>query len=173
MKSTMKGDIESAIESEQWQKAEKLLRAAVHIEPDSHWLHTRLATSLYEQERYADALEANERAYVLKPTCPLVLWDRACIFDMIDHTDEAISVWRRLLKKGPKAVAENECGEGMKWAQSLLNDCRYRLAFAYADKKQSKEARSYLRRYLSHCESGISTIFDLKEADYKLEQQLT
>jgi tetratricopeptide (TPR) repeat protein len=160
--------INAAFEHELWSKARRLLQHELRKAPSDHWLQTRLATTYYEQRKYEKALEASERAVELAAGCPLVRWDYACALDMLDRTDDAIKEWKHLVRIGPNALSKDPCSEGEDWAASLVNDCRYRLALAYADKHDFTRARSYLRNYLRMRRNGVASIYSEAEAKSKL-----
>ena len=165
-------EIEAAIERDDWDKARRLLEEELRKTPEDHWLLTRLATTYYEQRNYEKALESSERAIHLAAGCPLVRWDYACALDMLDRTSEAIEQWKYLLKAGPKSIANDPCGEGREWATSLVNDCRYRLALAHADKGEFAKAIHYIRNYLKNRKTGVSSIYEDDEAEGRLGEWL-
>jgi hypothetical protein len=45
---------------------------------------------------------------------------------------EAIAIWESLLARGVDAIAADYCSEGRDWAESMINDCRFRLALEQA-----------------------------------------
>jgi tetratricopeptide (TPR) repeat protein len=169
MSATSIKKIEAAYEQEDWPKARQMLQAELKRDPEDHWFLTTLASTYYEERDYEKALELSQRAMKLASGCPLVRWDYACALDMLDRTDEAIKQWRRLVKAGPKAIANDPCGEGTKWAASLVNDSRYRLAVAYADEGEISKAVRYIRNYLRGRKSGIASIYDEDDAQVRLK----
>jgi len=98
---------------------------------ETHWLLTRLASIHYEEGNYERALELEKKALKRAPRCPLVLWDYAHTLDQMGRQLEAIGIWKKLLARGTDRIAYDECDEGIRWARSLLLDCRYRIALAY------------------------------------------
>jgi tetratricopeptide (TPR) repeat protein len=155
--------IERAMDKEDWETARRLLSREVAAHPDDHWLTTRLATAHYEQEDYAAALAWSEKALRLAPDCPLVLWDYAGALDMTGREEAAIRVWRRLIDRGAERIAADECGEGLRWAKALVNDCRYRVALSYADLGERDEALRFLREHLAHRRRGLPSLYPLRE----------
>ena len=160
--------IDAAFGREEWETARTALRQELARDPENHWLLTRLAMTYYEQRDYKKALKISVTATQIAPGCPLVRWDRACILDMLNQTTTAIAEWKKLLKAGPSAIGGDECGEGVEWAQSLLNDCRYRIAFSSMDIQDYGSAVRYLRNYLVGRTRGISSIYDEVDARDKL-----
>ena len=156
--------ISAHIEAEKWGQARKLLVQELDKNPEDHWCLTSLSTTYYEEKDYSTALELTQGALELAPHCPLVLWDHACALDMTGHKEEAIQVWKSLLKKNVDSIAHNDCGEGIRWARSLLNDCRYRIARAYLDLKKMNLARRYISQHLKARAPGRPSVYSLKEA---------
>jgi tetratricopeptide (TPR) repeat protein len=162
--------IADAWEQEDWAEARRRIRAALDQAPEDHWLITQLAMTHHEERRYDEALELNERAVQLAPRCPLVLWNQASILDMLGRTDEALDLWKRLLTLGPEAVARDECGEGLRWARSLLNDCLYRIGLCYQKKGNHDAALRWLYYHLGNRQRGIKSIYELKDVREKMRQ---
>jgi tetratricopeptide (TPR) repeat protein len=165
--------IADAWEREDWAEARRLILAALDQAPEDHWLITQLAMTHYEERHYPEALELNERAMRLAPRCPLVLWNQASVLDMLGRTDEALALWNRLLKRGPEAVARDECGEGLRWARSLLNDCLYRIGLCYQKKGDHDAALRWLYYHLGNRQRGIKSLYGLKEVREKVRQSPT
>lgn len=166
MKTTDK-EIEEAVESEDWTKARQLIRRELRRDPGNHWLLTRLSTSYYEEKKYQKALEISETAVALAPTCPLVLWDYACALDMYGRTEDAVRIWKRLRRAGQRRLDRNPCSEGRAWCRSLLNDCRYRLAIAFAELGQVRAAIRYMRGYLK---ARTNSIYERDQAQKRLQE---
>ena len=129
--------------------------------PKSHWLLTRLSSTYYEERKYSKALALCKRAVKLAPVCPLALWDYACTLDMTGNCKKAIAIWKKLLRRGADAVAYNECGEGLRWARSLLNDCKYRIGIAYRKMGNRRLATSFLRKHCEGRSPSIPSIYKL------------
>jgi len=147
-----------------YRRARTLLRGALRKKPKDHWLLTRLSATYYEERKYKTALRHSGRALKLAPRCPLVLWDYAGALDMLGNTQGAMRIWKRLLWRGEESIAYGECGEGVRWARSLLNDCRYRLALGYADLGRTSMAIRYLWDHIANRAPGISSNHSLSEA---------
>ncbi len=163
MKTEERRRIDAAFDKEAWGEARRLLVHALKAEPDNHWLVTRLATTFYEERDYMRALEWSEKGARLAPKCPLVLWDHACTLDMMNHEEDAIQIWRTLIARGVERIAHDECGEGTRWAESLINDCRYRVALSSFDLGRRAEAMRSLQEHLAHRRPGLPSIYSLKE----------
>ena len=164
----MSQDIEAAIKRSDWPRARSLVRAALRKEPDSHWLITRLSLTYYEEREYERSLVLLQRAYKIAPSCPLVLWDLAGTFDMLERYQEAISVYRRLLRRGVTSVAFGDCGEGIAWARGLLADCWYRLARCQKMKGQRVQAVLSYQNHLQARGPGCRSIYPLRDVRHEL-----
>ena len=147
--------IENYINREEWARARHLILRALKRESESHWLLTRLATTYYEEHRYRKALAISKQTLKLAPRCPLVLWDYASTLDMLGREKQAIKIWRDLLKRGVRRIAYGECSEGLRWARSLINDCRYRLAGSLDELGDTRNAIRYIRSHLRY--RGLDT----------------
>lgn len=139
-------------------------------EEDDHWLMTKIATTYYEEGKYKKALELDEQALRLAPRCPLVLWNYASTLDRVGEEAKAIRIWKKLLARGVEDIACGECGEGVRWARSLLNDCRYRIAMAYRDLGKLDLAMRYLKEHIENRSPGIPSIYPLTLVKKKLSQ---
>lgn len=162
--------IEDYIHRQQWKKARSLILKELRIDRDDHWLISRLATTYYEEGNYEKALELEKEARKLSPRCPLVLWGYANALDMLRQETKAIRVWKQLLRRGEDDIAKGECGEGVRWTRSLLNDCRYRIALAYRDLGKFDIALQYLKEHIENRSPGIPSIYPLSEVKKKLAQ---
>jgi tetratricopeptide (TPR) repeat protein len=172
MTALMTRRIDGAMEKEDWETARRLLLEELEQAPEDHWLTTRLATTFYEQQDYAAALKWSEKALTLAPECPLVLWDYASALDMTGQEEAAVQVWRDLIDRGPARIADDECGEGLRWAESLVNDSRYRAALSSYDLGKKKDALRLLREHLAHRKPGLPSLYSLREVRAKERQML-
>jgi tetratricopeptide (TPR) repeat protein len=163
MSHTTSDAIEAAVEKDDWPLAQRLLACALESEPDDHWLLTRMSTVHYERRDYQGALAWSRKALAVAPECPLVLWDYGGALDMAGQERRAIQIWKKLLARGALRIANSECGEGKRWAEALLNDCRYRLGLAYLDLGQHANALRYLRAHLAHRRPGQPSLYTLRE----------
>jgi hypothetical protein len=152
--------IEELYQQERWIKARVLILRELKKTPDDHWYLSRLSGTYYEQHKYKKALQWSNKAYKLSPNCPLVLWDRAGILDMLGRHDDAIALWRKFLKRGVNSLAYGHGGEGLPWAKSLVNDCRCEIADAYCKLGKLRQARLYIQSYMKHRSLGVRSIYD-------------
>jgi len=153
--------IETAIQSENWAVARKLIRAALEREPQSHWLITRLALTYYEEQKYAASLSYSHKALKIAPRCPLALWDYAGSLQMLGIHRKALSVYRTLLARGVEGIAYGDCGEGLSWARGLISDCFYRQGLSFKKLKQKKAATESYRKHLKMRGPGCRSIYEI------------
>lgn len=164
----MSDTIEALIAAEDWEAAEALIRSHLAFDPDCHWLLTRLSTTFYERRQYGRALHYAERALRLAPRCPLVLWDYAGSLDMLGQKDEAIVVFRRLIRRGAIRIARGPCGEGLARSRALVADCWYRVALCHRDLGHFRPAVRALRKHLSLRGAGCRSIYSIREVQRTL-----
>jgi tetratricopeptide (TPR) repeat protein len=148
---------------EQWRQAQRIIKRALSRDPDSHWLLTRLSTTYYEQRQYKKAYRLAREAHRLAPSCPLVLWDYAGCLDMMGQHMEAISVWKKLIRRGIARLSSDQCGEGVAWTRALLNDSRYRIAKAHFALGEYKSASIFVRLYLTKRSQGVRSIYRISQ----------
>lgn len=146
-----------------WKGARKVLLKLLKDYPEDHWLLTRLSVTYYEEKNYLKALEYVEKARTITSRCPLVLWDYAGTLDMLNNNEDAIRIYKRLIRRGVNRIAYGECGEGISWARSLVNDCRYRLGLIYARMGEFRLARNYLDTHIANRYLNCYSIYNLRE----------
>ncbi|MFC2005300.1 tetratricopeptide repeat protein [Chloroflexota bacterium] len=160
--------IDQLFKEEKWVEARTYFLEWLKDEPDSHWLLTRLSETYYEERAYDKALEYVEQALKIAPLCPLVLWDYATTLDMLDRNEDALQVYKRLIRRGVSRIAYGECGEGIRWARSLVNDCRYRLGLLYADLGEYRLASKYIRAHIANRSRNCPSIYNVRDVKKKL-----
>ncbi|MEX2173015.1 MAG: hypothetical protein WD872_01550 [Pirellulaceae bacterium] len=162
--------IERALAAEDWKAARKHILRALQDDPQDHWLLTNLATTYYEERDYRAALDWSRKALILAPQCPIVLWDYAGSLDMLGREKEAIEVWRGLIDWGAAAIAADECGEGIRAARSLVNDCRYRIGCAQVDLGHREAATEMFEQYVANRGRSTPSIYSLDDVHARLAQ---
>lgn len=150
-------------DEDEYSQAREILFKLLKNEPDSHWILSRISSTYYEDRNYKKALVFAERALEIAPDCPMVLWDYSGVLDMLDDTKKAISIWKYLLSCSVEQIAFDECGEGIRDAKSLHNDCRFRIGTSYKDLNQKKLAIKYLKLHLQNRQRGLPSIYSKKE----------
>lgn len=162
--------IEALLEKKDWENARKAVLKELEVEPDSHYLVSRLALTYYEQRQYETALHYSQESMKLAPHCPLVLWNYAGALEQTGHEREAIRVWKRLLRRGIERIAHGPCGEGIRQAESLLNDCRYRIGKTYYFLDRPVLAWRYMHAHLTHRRRGLPSIYSRADVLWNLER---
>jgi len=155
--------IEKLSSEQKWEEVRALLLELLKNDPNDHWLLTQLSETYYEEKRYEESLLIVARALIMAPYCPLVLWDYAGTFDMLERDEEAIAIYKRLIGRGVSRLAYGECGEGIRWARSLVNDCRYRLGLIYARVGKYETAQKYIKIHIRFRSNNCSSIYKLRD----------
>ena len=156
-------------EREDWAHAIEINKQLLADHPDSHWLLANLSSNYYEARDYKTALKYAEKAVKIAPKCPMVLWDYAGALDMLGEDAQARNIWKGLIKRGAANVASGECGEGIRQAESLLNDCRYSLGVSYEESGNKKEAAKYYKDHLKHRKPGLPSLYTMSEVKKRLK----
>ena len=91
---------------------------------------------------------------------------------MLECDQEAIKVYKQIIRRGVHSIAYDECGEGVRRARSLINDCRYRLGLIYARIGNTYLAKKYLQEHIDHRNRNTPSIYNLKNVKTKLKQLL-
>jgi len=161
--------INNLFKEEKYSEARTFIFGLMKNNPDDHWLLSRLSTTYYEGGNYQEALKYVEQALKIAHYCPLVLWDYAGTLDMLERNDEAIQIYKRLVRKGASRIAHGACGEGIQAARSLVNDSRYRLGLIYARKVEFLLAKKYFKDYITNRHYNYSSIYNLREVKKDLK----
>ncbi|MGC2301594.1 MAG: hypothetical protein WA476_22495 [Acidobacteriaceae bacterium] len=169
MKETSGKAIEHALEVEDWAGARKLIRAGLRSKPADHWLLTRLALTFYEQRQYRRALNLELKALQIAPYCPLVIWGYAGSLEMLGQTREARILFQWLVSWGEENLAYGECGEGIRWARSLIADCYYRIGLIWEEKGQRKRALRSYAEHLAYRRRGVRSIYPIRDVERHYE----
>jgi tetratricopeptide (TPR) repeat protein len=159
--------INSLLDRELWAGARRLIeREIAKISPadfSRHWLLARLSTTYYEEKQYEEALKIAKQAEQIAPNCPLVLWDLAGTYSMLNDNASAISIYTRLIERGVNRIARDQCGEGRQWAGSLIADCWYRLGTCYRDAGNIEKAIDCWSKHFEMVVKGADSIYSYPE----------
>jgi tetratricopeptide (TPR) repeat protein len=161
--SRLDGRLASRFRRRDWIGARALLRSELRKTPGHHWLLTRLSSTYYAQSQYRRALGYSRQALHAVPRCPLVLWDYASALDMLNRKRAAANVYRGLIRRGVRRIANGECGEGLARARGLVSDSLYRLGGCYADLGQPVQASKAYRRALRMRGPGCQSIYSIAD----------
>jgi tetratricopeptide (TPR) repeat protein len=161
--------IEQLLYEKKWIKAKRLIRRELKKEPDRfYWLAT-LAYISYQEDDCDSALVTIQKALALAPGEPLVLDYYALILRCLGRPAEAIAVRRRIMRKGEKRIGTVETTEGIRWARSLINDCRYDIALCFMDLKDLKSAEKSLKLHVKGRRPGLPS--SIEAGDVKALQR--
>ena len=158
------------IMTENWHDAKLLLKSELQKNPDDHFLLTQFGEVLYEMQEYEKAIEFTEKAYKLAPNCPLTLNNHAVVLYINEKNNEAIQIWKNLLEKNINEIAESECGDGLKYAKSLINDIRFRIGDAYLANNEREEALNYYKLHLTNRKRGLFSNFTKNEVEKEIKE---
>ncbi len=171
-KRTLGQRIDYYLDQEEWSKARRLISYARKNEPKSHWLLTRLNSAYLGEHRDLEALAASKKAFKLAPHCPLILWDYANVLAILKQHQQAIRIWKKLLARGVDRIAFDECGEGLRWARSLVNDCLYRIGASLGELGKPRLAQCYIQEHLSHRSPGTPSIYSRAFVKRRLKKKI-
>lgn len=144
-------------------RSREILQLILKRHPKDHWLLSRVGTTYYEEMNYSQALKYSLKAVKISPNCPLVLWNYAGALDMLGREAEAIKIWESIIKRGIEAIAYGDCGEGLVWARSLVNDCYYRIGKSYLELGKKALGQKYIQRHIDNrLQHKYKSIYDLR-----------
>lgn len=132
--------------------------------PDDHRLLARLALNWVEADSPIHAAQTLDRALLQSPECPLLLWYRAGVFELLGRTDVAVATYRMLVERGTEALAAGECGLGAARAEGLVSDCFHRLAVAEGTRGSAAEASGWRARHVASLGAGRRGLYTLDDA---------
>jgi len=92
---------------------------------------------------------------------------------MLNRGSEALKIYKWLASWGEETLAHGECGEGLRWARSLIADCHYRIASILEKKCQRKRAIAAFEEYLSRRQRGHRSIYSLRDVKSRYRLLLT
>jgi len=150
-------------EIKDYQSAKELLILELESHTNDHWLLAELAISFYELRDYKTALTYSEKAINLAPDCPLTMDYHAIILFANEEPEKALEIWNKLLNKGVDEIAHGQCGEGKRFAKSLINDIRFRLGDVYLQLKNKEKALESYKSHLNNRQRGIYSNFTKRE----------
>ncbi len=165
--------IEQAIAADNWPQARKLIREELRHDRTNHWLLTRLSLTYYEQKQYRKSLQYVVQALQIAPYCPLAVWDYAGTMDMLRRKRRALQIFQWLTSWGEKRIAYGECGEGIRFARSLIADCYYRIARIHQERRERDKAKRAYRQHLLRRKHGVRSIYPLSEVKRQYASLLT
>ncbi len=164
--------VERLYEKDRWARAQELIKKELKKNPDDIWFLAVLSSIYYEQRKYIKAMEIIKKAIRITPQEPLVMWHYAVALYGLGKKKEAIKVYKKILKKGIRRIAFLDTTEGIRWARTLTNDCRYEIGTCYAHIGNLSLAAKWLRQHLKNRRPGIPSIYSKAEVKKKLKKLL-
>ncbi len=169
-KENISNQLNDLFETENWLKSKELLEQELIKFPDDHFLLTQLGEVYYEMRQYVEAKTYTEKAYKLAPNCPLASNNYAVVLYMHEEHDKAIKIWQQLLSRSIEEIAYEECGEGISFAKSLINDIRFRIGDAYLAKGDKLNALKYYKYHLANRKRGQYSNFSKREVEKEIKE---
>lgn len=156
-----------------WAEAKSLLEKEMIRYPTEYWLHSTLSEVHSELGDYEKAFFYARKSYEFAPNDFLVISNYAYALSHVDGKQgDAVKLYKKIIKTDLNIIAYNEHNEGMKWAKSLVNDSRVRLAEIYASMNDFTKELLYLKAHLLNRKRGISSIFSKKEIEHRVNELL-
>lgn len=155
--------IESLIERGRWAEARKRIERELKSDPDDHWLLTQLGVTLYEEQRYREALVPLLKSLEIVPDCPLTLWNVAGTLDALGQSKEALSIYTWLLESKQTADAD-ECWESKEWADALKTDCVFRIGVCLQKLGHERSAEHAFRQHISLLLIGGKSLYEIEDS---------
>ena len=148
---------------EEWENAKNTLLSLENEEKKSFWYFTNLSSVYYELRDYQEALKYSDIAFSIEPESPLVLWDRGGVLYALKRIEEAVIFWEKIMAIEDNKIAFELTSEGIKWAISLKNDCRFRLGQCFYLIEEDDKALNYIDEHLRHRKRGLMSLYTKKE----------
>ena len=150
-------------ERDKWQEAKILLEKEIDKFPNEYFLLTSLSTVYYNLKSFEDSLSFAERAIELEPNDALVIYDYGCALSALNRNEDAIAQWHRILHMDIEEIAFGDFGEGLRWAKSIVNDSRYRIANCALEMGDKVKAKEMIAEHLAHRKRGIYSDFTKRQ----------
>jgi tetratricopeptide (TPR) repeat protein len=154
----------SFIDESDWAHARKYLKKRLLKDKNSTWLLANISSTYYEEKKYDIAYRYISEAFLIESEDPFVLWHLASVFDMLGKKIEAIVVWEKIMEMGVQPIIDYEYSPSLDWSESLYNDVKFVLGFAYLKNDESMKGINMLIDYLKGINSGIQTMYNVEEA---------
>jgi tetratricopeptide (TPR) repeat protein len=151
---------EKAINAEEWKKAKALIASELKKDPKNFCFLSNLSVAYYDKEKYEEALKFAEKAYEIASNDPLIIFNYAKALYMMGREGDARILFKKILRKTVKTVSKY--GQGVHWAQSLINDCRYLLGLCYKDMGNSRLAIKWLKEHFKHLGGNVQSNYNIK-----------
>jgi tetratricopeptide (TPR) repeat protein len=126
-----------------------------------------LGVTYYEERKYKQALALFQASREIVDDCPLTLWNLAGTLDAIGRHSEALQFFAWLCESRT-SPDDDPCWENKEWAESLRNDCIYRMGICFQNLGNKKEAERLYRQYLDLLLVGAHGIYSVDEVTRRI-----
>lgn len=155
--------LNSLFGEDKWIEAKVLLEKEKKKYPKEYFLITSLAKVCYNLKLFEESLHYAEKAMKIEPNDVLVIYDYGCALSALDKYNEAIVQWNRIIEMDIEKIAHCDYGEGLKWAKSIKNDTRYRMALCALEIGDKEEAKKLIKEHLINRQRGIYSDFTKRQ----------
>lgn len=145
-----------------WPSARKLLLREIRRYSNNSWLLTRLSFVYYNEGKYSKALEISEKAYLIDPNDPVVLWDYARVLLEKDRIIDSIRIFKKLIRMNNKTFYTK--GHNKRWSLGIKNDCLFWIAVGYLRLNRLDLAAKYFSQHIANRKRGRPTECSIKKA---------
>ncbi len=162
--------IDKYIKNGDFAPAIEILQQEIKITPNDHWLYAQLSIIYYKKNEFIVALEFSQKALALDAECPMALNFHAFILFANKKIVRARKSWEKLIDKDLDNIAYGKCGEGIKYAKSIVNDARYMIAQLYLEVDDKEKALEYFKSHLRKRKRGIFSKFNKKVVEREIRK---
>lgn len=163
-------EVYTCYDNNEWDKAESILLDNLKLFPNEWWILTCLSQVNKSKRNYKIAYDYAKQAFEINSEDHICIYEYAESLLRNDETEKAISLLRKILRKGLNKIAYGRYGDGLMLGKSKINDSVALLGYAYFDLKDNKKARYYFRRHLKNRRRGIYSNFTKKQIEKALEK---
>jgi hypothetical protein len=153
--------VERLFDEGEWSRARWILEQRLREAPHDHWLHMQIAVSFFEDRRLVEAGSAVERAVVLAPECPSVLWYRGGILHELSRLEDAAHIYSAIVERGPERWMKGGCGLSIGRARGLVSDSWRRLVDIHQARGETKLSELAFDEHLSMLGPGCFGLYTL------------
>lgn len=150
---------------EDWSAIIDIIEPLLNRDNPDHWLLVQLAAAYHEKGDYGQAIIHSAEAMWVEYDCPLARWVFAYALLLQGQVKEAIDILEEYVQQTPDNIAHGACGEDSACdvdkahAESLINDARLVMGFAYHELGYKSLFRYYRNAYERNVDNGCDTAF--------------
>ena len=152
-------------DDQDWNAIINIIEPLLNRDNPDHWLLVQLAAAYHEKGDYDQAVIHSAEALWVEYDCPLARWVFAYALLLRGQIREAIDILEEYVQQTPGKIAHGECGEGSSCnldifrAESIINDARLVMGFAYRELGYKSLFRYYKDVYKRQIDNGCDTVF--------------